>query len=121
MALGSLDLRVSKSDFETRIGIAEASMASLEDVITRYGEAKDNLNQFIEESDDNYQAMIDRIDVNIKNAKKAYAALDETRKELLNTINQMEGMSEKVKDTITSATEAVSSVVEAGFKVEALL
>lgn len=121
MALGSLDLRVSKADFEARIAIAESSMARLEDVISRYNEAKNNLDQFIESNDNNYQAMIDRIEVNVQNAKKAHSALNETKLELQETINQMEGMSDKVKDTITSATEAAVSAVEAGFKVESIL
>jgi len=121
MALGSLNLRVSKSDFEARIAIAEASMARLEDVISRYGDAKTNLDQFIESDDNNYQAMIERIDANIKAAKKAHAALNETKLELQETINKMEGMTDKVKETIVSATDAAISSVEAAIKIDAIL
>lgn len=121
MALGSLNLKVSKSDFEQRIAIVDGRMAQLMDVIERYGQAKTNLDQFIENGDTNYQAMIERIDVNIKAAKKSYAALSETKASLQETVNLMEGMSTEVKETITSATEAAVSTVEAAIKVAELL
>lgn len=121
MALGSLNLKVSKSDFEQRIAVVEGRMAQLTDVVDRYNRAKENLDQFIESGDNNYEAMIQRIDVNIKAAKKAYAALSETRASLQETVNLMEGMSNEVKETITAAVEATTSTVEAAIKVAELL
>lgn len=121
MALGSLNLKVSKSDFQQRINIVEGRMAQLVDVIERYGRAKDNLDQFIENGDSNYDAMIERINVNILAAKKSYAALAETKASLQETVNLMEGMSSEVKETITSATEAASSTISAAIKIAELL
>lgn len=121
MALGSLNLKVSKSDFEQRIIVVEGRMAQLMDVIERYGRAKENLDQFIESGDSNYQAMIERIDVNILAAKKSYAALSETKASLQETVDLMEGMSNEVKETITSAVEATTSTVNAAIKVAELL
>ena len=65
--------------------------------------------------------MIQRIDVNIKAAKKAYAALSETKASLQETVSLMEGMSNEVKETITAAVDATSSAVEAAIKVSELL
>ena len=121
MALGSLNLKVSKSDFEQRITVVEGRMAQLMDVINRYNNAKANLDQFIEGGDSNYQTMVERIDENIKTARAAYAGLTETKATLQETVNLMEGMSNEVKETITAATEATVSTVNAAIKVSQLL
>ena len=121
MALGSLNLKVSKSDFEQRVAVVEGRMAQLQDVVDRYGRAKQNLDQFIEGGDSNYEAMIQRIDVNIKAAKKSYAALAETKASLMETVKLMEGMSNEVKETITTGAEAATSTIEAAIKIAELL
>lgn len=121
MALGSLNLKVSKSDFEQRINVVEIRMAQLVDVVERYNQAKANLDQFIESGDSAYEAMIERIDVNIKAAKKAHAALVETKASLQETVNLMEGLSTEMKETISSATEAASNVVNTAVQVAELL
>lgn len=121
MALGSLNLRVSKADFENRISQIESKMSALQDVIQRYGEAKSNLDQFIEEGDSNYEAMCERIDANVNAAKKAWTSLQQTKVELERTVSQMEGMGEQIKKTIESATEATTSAVSTAIKVAPLL
>ena len=121
MALGSLNLKVSKSDFEQRITIVEGRMGQLIDVIERYNQAKSNLDQFIESGDSNYEAMVENINVNISAAKKAYAALTETKATLQETVRLMNDLGGEVKETITSATEAVKSTVDAAIKIAELL
>lgn len=121
MALGSLNLRVSKDDFIQRIDLITSKMDHLQDVITRYGEAKSNLDQFVEEGDSTYEAWVERIDTNILNCKKAWTSLQESRESLQKTVDQMEGMSAQVKETVSSATEAAASVIKTTLKVESLL
>ena len=121
MALGSLNVRVSKEDFVRRIELVEARMNILQDVIERYGRAKQNVDQFMESDDSNVDAMLARIDESVKTAKKAYSALSETKITLQETVNQMEGMSKEVKETITSATEATKSTVEAAIRISSIL
>lgn len=121
MALGNLNLRVSKSDFEQRIATIEVKMQALQDVVSRYRDAKKNLDQFIESNDSNYQAMCERIDANIEAAGKAYASLQETKVSLQDTVNKMEGMGNEVKETLTSATEAAKSTIEAAIKINSIL
>jgi methyl-accepting chemotaxis protein len=117
----SLNLKVSKDDFQARVDAANTGMGKLMDVIERYEQAKDNLDQFMEEGDSNYYEMVDRIDINIKAAKKTYAALQETKATLEKTIQQMEGMSGNVKDVLEDAKEAAISTINAGFKIESIL
>lgn len=121
MALGSLNLKVSKSDFEQRITVVEGRMAQLMDVVERYNNAKANLDQFLEGGDSNYEAMIERINANIKAAKKSHAALAETKASLEETVRLMEGMSNEVKETITSGVEAATSTINAAIKIAELL
>ena len=121
MALGSLNLHVSKQDFVTRINLIEDKMKNLEDVITRYGEAKKNLNQFVEEGDSTYESWIERIDTNILNCKKAWTSLQESKDSLQQTVDQMNDMHGQLHEVITSATDAAASVIKATLKVETLL
>ena len=121
MALGSLNLKVSKEDFEQRIAVVEGRMAQLQDVIEIYGQAKANLDQFIESGDSNYEAMVERIDVNVRAARKAYSALSETKASLQETVNLMDNMGNEIKETIVAGTEATVSTVEAAIKIAALL
>ena len=121
MAKGSLNLKVSKADFERRMQVIEMRMDALSDVVARYRQAKSNLDQFIENGDDNYQAMCERIDVNVEAAGRAYAALKEIRAKMADTGSQMDEMSGKVKETITSATEATKSSVQAAIRIHSIL
>lgn len=121
MAVGSLNLRVSKSDFEQRINDIQLKMDALSDVVNRYENAKSNLDQFIEGNDSNYEAMVERINKNIIAAKKAYAALNEAKTSLQQTVNQMQDMSGNVDSVIDAATEAASSAINAAIKIDAVL
>ena len=121
MALvNNLNLKVGKQDFINQINVVEEKMAALHDVIDRYNRAKQNLNQFLESDDSNYEAMIERIDVNVQAAKKAYNALKATKASLQETVDKMENMGTEVKKTITEATEAATSVVKAAIAIEAI-
>lgn len=121
MALGSLNLRVSQKDFEERIQVIELRMDVLKDVVSRYEDAKKNMDQFIESDDSNFDAMCANIDQYIQNAKRAHSALNETKAELLKTVEQMSGMSGQVKEVIGSATEAAKSSLEAAIQVNSIL
>ena len=121
MALGSLNLRVSKQDFISRIDAIESKMGNLQDVINRYNDARNNLDQFVEEGDSTYEAWVQRIETNIMNCKKAYASLQESKVSLQKTVEQMEGMNAQLNQTISSATEAAKSTIQATLKVESLL
>ena len=120
MAL-DLSLRVSKEDFEARIATVQLKMDALRDVINRYQDAKRNLDQFLEGNDSNYDAMIERIDVNIKAAGKSYAALQQTKVSLEETVSQMAGMSSQVSSTLDAAIEAAGSTVNAALHIQEIL
>lgn len=121
MALGSLNLRVSKSDFNNRITTIESKMQQLQDVIQKYGDAKNNLDQFIAEGDSTYESMIENIDANIDAAKKAWTTLQEMKKTLSITVEQMEGTSTQVERLFQTATETVKNVVGTALKVQSVL
>jgi len=114
-------LIVSKDEFLTRIDTCETQMGNLMDVIERYNNAKRNLDQFIQGTDITYQLMLDRIDENVKAAKKSYAALKQTKLSLEETVNQMETMGSNAQQTVQDAIGAVGSVVNAALKIEDVL
>lgn len=121
MAKGSLNLKVSKADFVQRIELVDNKMKALDDVIQRYGEARKNLDQFVEQGDSTYEAWLDRIDANVDACKRAKASLQETKLSLEKTVEQMEGMSSQLKETISAGAEAASSVVKTTIKVASVL
>ena len=121
MAAGSLNLKVSKADFEQRIEVIAQKISNLDSVIQQYREAKANLDQFVEEGDSTYEQWIERIDANVTACGKAKAALMESKASLEKTVEQMEGMSGQLRETIASATEEAKSTVEAAIKIAPLL
>lgn len=114
-------LIVSKDQFLARIDVCTQQMAKLMDVIERYNNAKRNLDQFIQGTDITYQLMLERIDENVKAAKKSYAALQQTKLSLEETVNQMETMGSEAQQTVQDAIGAVGSVVNAALKIEDVL
>lgn len=121
MAAGSLNLKVSKADFENALEKVVTKISNLDGVISSYNEAKANLDQFVQEGDSSYEAWIARIDENIKAAGKAKAALMETKASLEKTVEQMTDVTSQVSQVVVSATEAAKSTVEAAIKVAPLL
>lgn len=114
-------LIVSKDQFLARIDACEEQMGKLIDVIERYDNAKRNLDQFIQGTDITYQLMLERIDENVKAAKKSYAALKQTKLSLQDTVSKMEDMGNQAQQTVQSAIGAVGSTVNAALKIEDVL
>ena len=75
----------------------------------------------MESNDSNYDAMCANIDQYIENAKRAHSALNETKVEMMRTVEQMGGMSSQVKEVVTSATEAAKNTIEAAIQVHSIL
>lgn len=121
MPLGSLNLKVSKSDFVERVTLVEQKMEKLMDVIAGYKDAKSNLDQFVESTDSTYQDWVDRIDVNIKACQKAWTSLKETRDMLQSTVDKMDDMKGNVQKTVKDATEAAKTAINAAIKVDSIL
>ena len=87
----------------------------------KYNNAKRNLDQFIQSTDVTYDLMLERIEENVKAAKKSYAALKQTKLSLLDTVSKMEDMGNQAKQTVQSAIGAVGSAVNAALKIEDVL
>lgn len=114
-------LIVSKEQFLERIQMCQTQMDKLMDVINKYNNAKKNLDQFIQGGDVTYELMLERIDENVKAAKKSYAALQQTKLSLEDTVSKMETMGEEAKQTVQDAIGAVGSTVNAALKIEDVL
>lgn len=121
MALGSLNLKVSKQDFLNRIDAIQSKMDKLSDVIQKYRDLKTNLDQFVEPEDNSYEDWVRRIDEHINAAGRAKASLKESKDMLQKTVDQMDEFGNEVKQTVDSATEATKSTIEAAIKIAPLL
>ena len=121
MANAKLSLKVAKKDFEHCITQLDIKMSMLDSVIDRYNNAKKSLENFIDSTDSNYENMLRQIEEYVKNAKRAYTALKETKAELQSTVDKMENIGVEIKQTIDDATEAAKSALEAAIKVNSIL
>ncbi|MBE6957137.1 MAG: hypothetical protein E7450_06760 [Ruminococcaceae bacterium] len=113
--------KFSAQAMQTRIDNIQQKMDQLMDVITRYEQERNNLDQFIEDADSNYQAMVERINVNVKAAKDTYEALKGVKAGLEKTLQQMTDMGQNIASTIEDATDAAKSVIKAAIKVDSVL
>lgn len=114
-------LIVSKEEFQDRITACETQMGGLMDVIERYNNAKRSLDQFIQSGDITYELMLERIDENVRAARKSYAALQKTKLSLEETVSKMEDMGTEAMQTVQDAIGAVGSVINAALKIEDVL
>ena len=114
-------LIVSKEQFQERIDMCQTQMDKLMDVIEKYGNAKKSLDQFIQNGDVTYELMLERIDENIKAAKKSHAALQQTKLSLQETVSKMETMGTEAQQTVQDAIGAVGSTVNTILKIDDVL
>lgn len=119
--IADVGLIVSKEDFQNRIDVCVVRMDKLMDVIDRYDNAKKSLDQFIQSGDITYELMLERIDENVKAAKKSYAALQQTKLSLEETVSKMDTMGNEAKQTVQDAIGAVGSTVNAVLKIDDVL
>ena len=119
--IADVGLRVSKEDFLQRIATCEEKMGKLMDVVESYNRAKENLDQFIQSDDIVYTLMLERIDENIKGAKKSYNALKKTKLSLEEVVNNMETMGAEAKETLQAAVGAAGSAINAALQIEDVL
>lgn len=114
-------LIVSKEQFQDRINQCQSQMDRLMDVIEKYNNAKKSLDQFIQSGDLSYELMLERIDENVRAARKSYAALQTTKVSLEDTVSKMDNMGTEVKETVQSAIGAVGSAINTALKIEDVL
>lgn len=119
--IADVGLIVSKEQFQERIEMCQTQMDKLMDVIEKYGNAKKSLDQFIQNGDVTYELMLERIDENIKAAKKSHAALQQTKLSLQETVSKMETMGAEAQQTVQDAIGAVGSTVNAMLKIDDVL
>lgn len=119
--IADVGLIVSKEQFQERIDMCQTQMDRLMDVIEKYGNAKKSLDQFIQNGDVTYELMLERIDENIKAARKSHAALQQTKLSLQETVSKMETMGAEAQQTVQDAIGAVGSTINAMLKIDDVL
>ena len=119
--IADVGLIVSKEQFQDRINACQTQMDQLMAVIEKYNNAKKSLDQFIQSGDVVYELMLERIDENVKAAKKSYAALQQTKLSLEDTVSKMDTMGTEAKQTVQDAIGAVGSTINTVLKIEDVL
>lgn len=119
--IADVGLIVSKEQFQERIQSCQNQMDKLMDVINKYNNAKRSLDQFIQNGDITYELMLERIDENVRAAKKSYAALQKTKLSLEDTVSKMETMGAEAQQTLQDGIGALGSVINTALKIEDVL
>lgn len=113
MANVEVRLKVSKSAYEEKINRLNNYLNRLDATITSYEKAKNDLDSFMDGSDDNYNKMRESVETNIKTVRKAREMTVASIDMLKQTLSQMEDFGSNLGNMITSGTEAAVSGIQA--------
>lgn len=107
----NLKLKVSKSSYEEKLNKLKDLANRLDQKINVFEQYKNNTSKFIEESDDEYDALIDNANENIAACRKAREKVEESIKMVANTLNDMEEFGKYAGETLRNASEVAKDTI----------
>jgi methyl-accepting chemotaxis protein len=113
-------LHAKKADFVNLIDQLGSKFDILSGLLGEYQTLRSNVTAFIQDSDSNFQNMLNNVDVNIDAVKRAMAITMKSKTNLQKTVDQMDDMSGKVSTMMSETAEAAKNVITTAIKIEAL-
>lgn len=114
-------LKISKQAYMTQVGTLESLLGKLDGAITSYETKRNEMDKFIENGDDNYEAIRAGVELQIKECRKYRRMTEESIKALKEIVQSLDEFGDKAKETLTTATETAGQVVKAVLEVTNLL
>lgn len=109
-----LTLFMSKADFDDIIGQIDGKLHELEAIADEYDGLRDNVSSFMDQ-DDRVDEMKRAVQENVRNVHMAIGQANLTKKNLQDTVDEMEQFSSNVGKTIEQAAQTAKSGAEAVF------
>ena len=119
--MATATLKISKGAYEAKILKLQGLLGGLDTKITQYETLRNNMDKFMDGSDDNYESLRQNVEQNIKMVRKAREMTEASIKMLQDTLKEMETFGEEAKKTITEAGEMAGNTLKTAVEVINLL
>ena len=110
--MATATLKISKAQYEAKILALQGYLGGLDTKITQYESLKNNMDKFMDGSDDNYEGIRNNIDQNIAMVRKAREMTDGSIRMLQETLREMEEFGEAAKTTISEAGDLAGNILK---------
>lgn len=108
-----LQLKVSASDYESKIGELDNKMDNLNSILQEYQTLKDDAKRVFGEDDDNLRAIQDQVQTNINAVQGQYNLLKETRDMLQKQHDELGLLGQNIAQTIEDGVQTAKSAYSA--------
>ena len=109
----SLELKVSESEYDSRIGILDQKMNTLQTILSEYTALKNDAVKVFGDDDDNLRAIQDQVQTNINAVQGQYNMLKETRDMLQKQREELGALGTNIGSTIEEAVSTAKSAFNA--------
>ena len=109
----SLELKVSESEYDNRIGILDQKMNTLQTILSEYTALKNDAVKVFGDDDDNLRAIQDQVQTNINAVQGQYNMLKETRDMLQKQREELGALGTNIGSTIEEAVSTAKSAFNA--------
>ena len=115
--MSNLSLKVSKSAYEEKIAKMQSLMNKLDQAIEDYQTLKNDMDKFIDGSDDNYERLRANIDENIKTVRIERERMQNSVEMLQVTLKEMEDFGQGLGTALEESIELAKSAVKTGIEI----
>ena len=110
--MATATLKISKGAYEAKILKLQNLLNSLDTKISQYETLRNNMEKFMDGTDDNYESLRQNVEQNVTMVKKAREMTDASIKMLQDTLKEMEVFGEETKKAITETGELAGNVLK---------
>lgn len=114
-------LKISKEKYTGQLNSLQNLLGKLDATITSYETKRNEMDKFIEDGDDHYQAIREGIDQNIKICRKYREMTDTSIKSLREILNSFDDFGDSARELIDTAKNEAGTIAKAAIEVANLL
>lgn len=115
--MANVTLKISKAAYEAKILSLQNYLNQLDTKIAQYETLKNNMDKFIDGSDDNYEAIRNNVETNINAVRKAHEMTEASIKMLQETLKNQEEFNEQLGRTVDEGSEFAKNTISTAVKV----
>lgn len=119
--MATVTLKISKGAYEAKILKLQNFLGRLDSTLTNYETLKNNMDKFIDGSDDNYESIRENVESNIKMVRKAKEMTEASIKMLQETLQDQENFTIEAKKAIDESIEIAKNTFKAAVEVAKLV
>ncbi len=113
-------LHAKKEDYLNLIEQLDGKFNELVGLLADYRTLKNDVNNFVKDSDSNFQAMQENVEANIEAVRKALAFVQTSKNNLQKTVDQMDEASGNINQLIQEGADFAKNTIRAAITLEGL-